>query len=156
VDRNKNDQDAMAADQRERLDAGNREQDPRRGALTDQRDRELTDEERELAKPVAAVPASVNLDEVEPADGFRLPRSQPEAEDARLLADEEARDASRPEVAARLAEEAQGHADKAAGHAQAAKDLANQIGSAYEGPDRPPLGEGWRYRKPEPDVHDPV
>jgi hypothetical protein len=118
--------------------------------------RELTGEEAELAKPVAAVPASVNLDDIEPADGFRLPRDQPEAEDARLMAEREAQDARRPEVAQGLADKAQEHADKAAEHARLAQEYADKVKDAYQGADRPPLHEGWRYKKPEPDVHDPV
>jgi hypothetical protein len=120
------------------------------------RDGDMTPEERELAKPVAAVPASVNLDDIEPADGFRLPRDQPEAETARQQGEEEARDASRPDVAQRLADEAQGYADQAAEAARLAQERADMIKDAYKGPDRPPLDEGWRYKKPEPDVHDPV
>jgi hypothetical protein len=127
------------------------------GDLTDENGLPLTkEEERELAKPVAAVPASVSLEEVEPVDGFRLSRDQPEAETARQLAEAEAQDASRPEVAQRLADEAKAKADEAAGEAERAQARADQAKADYEGPDRPPLHEGWRYRKPEPDVHDPA
>jgi hypothetical protein len=119
-------------------------------------ERELTEEERELAKPVAAVPASVNLDEVEPVDGFRLPRDQPEAEQARRLAEIEAADASRPEVAQRLADEAKADAESAVEEAERAQTRANEAKASYNGPDRPPLHEGWRFRKPEPDPHEPV
>jgi hypothetical protein len=124
---------------------------------TDENGLPLTEEEKdELAMPVAAVPASVNLDEVEAVDGFRLPRDQPEAEQARRLAEAEADDASRPEVAQRLADEAKARADEAAGEAERAQARADQVREDYEGPDRLPLNEGWRYVKPEPDPHEPV
>jgi len=127
------------------------------GVRTEHRDeRPVTEEERRRAMPVAAVPASVNLDDVEPVDGFRLPETQPEAEDARLAAERERQDLTRPEVARQLADEALAHAEKARGHAELARERADQIAEAYDGPDRPMLDEGWRYKKPEPDVHDPV
>jgi hypothetical protein len=125
--------------------------------LTDENGLPLTeDEKREQAKPVAAVPASVNMDEIEAVDGFRLPRDQPEAETARQLAETEAQDASRPEVAQRLADEAKTRADEAVQEAEQAQDRADQAKADYDGPDRPPLHEGWRYVKPEPDPHEPV
>lgn len=117
----------------------------------------LTGEEREeRRKPVAAVPASVSLDEIEPVEGFRLPADQPEAEAARQLAEEEARDASRPEVAQQLADEARARAEEAVDEAERAQARADKAKDDYEGADRPPLHEGWRYRQPEPGPHDPV
>lgn len=139
MDQNEEDRRA-AARQEDARDAG---QEPGRA-----------EDEREL--PVAAVPPGVPIEDVEPADGFRLPEDQNEAAMAREQAEREARDASRPEVAQRLADEAQEHADKAAEHAQEARTRAEQIRDSWTGPDRPPLDEGWRYRKPEPDPHDPV
>lgn len=117
----------------------------------------LTQAERdELAKPVAAVPAGVNLDDIEPADGFRLPRDQNEAEQARQLAQRDAEDASRPEVAQRLADDAKARAEAAQEEADTLQARADEAKDGYDGPDRPPLDEGWRYVKPEPDVHDPA
>jgi hypothetical protein len=117
----------------------------------------LTEEEkRERDTPVAAVPAGVDLSAVEAVDGFRLPRDQPEAEDARRQAEAEYQDASRPHVAQRLADDAKIRAQEAADEAEAAQGRADEVKSSYEGPDRPPLTEGWRYVKQEPDVHDPA
>jgi hypothetical protein len=125
--------------------------------LHDENGLPLTEEEKaERRKPVAAVPASVSMDEIEAVEGFRLPRDQPEAEQARRLAEQEAEDASRPEVAQQLADEARGRAEQAAEEAEAAQRRADEVKAAYDGPDRPPLHLGWRYRKPEPDVHDPA
>jgi hypothetical protein len=119
-------------------------------------EREPTEEERELAKPVAAVPAGVLLDEIEPVDGFRLPRDQPEAEEARQLADAEARDESRPEVAQQKADDAKTRAEEAVAEAERAQQEADRVKADYDGPDRPPLREGWRYLRPGPDPHEPV
>jgi hypothetical protein len=117
----------------------------------------LTEEEkRERDTPVAAVPAGVDLSAVEAVDGFRLPRDQPEAEDARRQAEAEDQDASRPHVAQRLADEAKTAAEAAADEAEKAQARADEVKADYEGPERPPLSEGWRYRTPEPDVHDPA
>jgi hypothetical protein len=117
----------------------------------------LTQEERdELARPVAAVPAGVSLDDIEPADGFRLPRDQNEAEQARQLAQRDAEDASRPEVAQRLADDAKARAEAAQEEADTLQSRADEAKDRYDGPGRPALDEGWRYVKPEPDVHDPA
>lgn len=143
--------DAAAADD---SDAEDGEHD---GPLYDENGLPLTEEERaERRKPVAAVPPSVALEDIEPVEGFRLPRDQPEAELARQQAEREAEDASRPEVAQRIADEAKDRADAAAEEARSAQERADQAKADYDGPDRPPLHEGWRYKRPEPGPHDPV
>lgn len=117
----------------------------------------LTGQEmRERDLPVAAVPAGVDIGTIEAVEGFRLPEDQTEAEMARQRAEAESRDASRPEVAQQLADDAKARVQEAADEADKAQARADEVKENYEGPDRPPLHEGWRYLAPEPDPHDPA